>query len=100
MTNKEMAVELLNLISADDPKKKVLVDAVLFLLDEPEKTPAPSKKPDEPKAEPKKRGRKPSIDWGKAKACRKAGWSVPKIADELQCSEQTIYAKFKEEGIN
>ena len=42
--------------------------------------------------EPKKR--KP-IDWGKAEACRKAGWDFRQIADELSVSYNTIYQHFK-----
>ena len=33
---------------------------------------------------------KTSVDVGKLFACRKAGWSIRKIADELKCSEQTV----------
>ena len=87
MTNKELAIELLDMIPRDDVKTAVLINAVMRLLDEPDQA--------EPKVK-KKTGRKKEIDWGKADACRKAGWSVPKIADELKCSEAAVYNHFKE----
>ena len=34
---------------------------------------------------------KKKIDTGKIKALKKAGWSVPKIADEMRCSVATVY---------
>ena len=48
-----------------------------------------------PKAEPKKQGAKKELDMGKAKALRKAGWTLEKIADEMGCSAQTIANKLK-----
>ena len=55
------------------------------------------KKPKEtkPKTEPK---RKP-FDVGKLGALRKAGWTVAKIADEMGCSEATVYTYMMKEGI-
>lgn len=38
----------------------------------------------------KAKKRKP-IDRGKIKALRTAGWTVKQIADDMQCSEQTVY---------
>ena len=49
-----------------------------------------------PKTEHKPR--KP-FDTGKLGALRKAGWSVIKIADEMQVSEQTVRNYMKKEGI-
>lgn len=37
-----------------------------------------------------------SVDWGKAKALRKAGWSYDKIGDELGISGVTVSAHLKE----
>jgi len=53
---------------------------------------------EEPKPEPKKRGRKPktqeieteSIDIGKVMACYNAGWSYEKIADEMRMSKKEV----------
>ena len=36
------------------------------------------------------------VDWGKAKALRKAGWSLAKIADELGVSVPTVSQHLKE----
>jgi hypothetical protein len=47
--------------------------------------------PEAPKA-----SRKPAIDWPKAQALRKAGWSLAKIADELGVSVPTVSAHLKE----
>ena len=47
----------------------------------PEAKPAPVKRP---------------VDWGKAKALRKAGWSLAKIADELGVSVPTVSQHLKE----
>lgn len=38
-------------------------------------------------------------DIGKLKACREAGWSVKKLAEEFGCSEQTVRNSLKQEGI-
>ena len=47
----------------------------------PKMKPAPVKRP---------------VDWGKAKALRKAGWSLAKIADELGVSVPTVSQHLKE----
>lgn len=44
--------------------------------------------------DPKKK--RVSVDWGKAKALRKAGWSLSKIADELGVSVPTVSQHLKE----
>lgn len=48
---------------------------------------------DKPKRKP---GPKAKIDRGKVGALHTAGWSVPKIADEMRCSEQTVKNIIKE----
>lgn len=55
--------------------------------------------PDDPKPEPKapeapapEAPKRRAIDKGKVMALHNAGWSAAKIADELQCSTQTVYA--------
>lgn len=49
-------------------------------------------------AAPKKEVKKPKLelDMGKVIALRNAGWSVKKIADEMRCSEPTIWNRLKE----
>lgn len=86
MDNIEIVKLLLGFVGADKEKDKALADACLAILDEPKEEP-------EPKAE-SKRGRKP-FDMGKLKALLDGGWSVPKIADEMGVSDQTIYNKMK-----
>lgn len=44
--------------------------------------------------DPKKK--RVSVDWGKARALRKAGWSLAKIADELGVSVPTVSQHLKE----
>lgn len=43
---------------------------------------------------------KKNIDMGKVHALLDGGWSVPKIADELGVSNQTIYNRLEEERNN
>ena len=50
------------------------------MVETPEAKPAPVKR---------------SVDWGKAKALRKAGWSYDKIGDELGISGVTVSAHLK-----
>lgn len=97
MTDREIIKALVNVIEPSTETEKALKQIIVGLLDshpeEPRKVETKVKA--EPKAAPKKKpGRKP-IDWPKAEACRKAGWSIPKIADELNCAEQTVYNHFK-----
>lgn len=55
------------------------------------------------KAEPKqgapRRGGRPPFDTGKLKALLRAGWDIPKIADEMQVTEATIRKHCREEGL-
>lgn len=64
--------------------------------------------PDEPSPEPEEKpvkrakGRKGAltrieVDMGKVHALLDAGWSIEKVADEMQVSIGTIYARLKEE---
>ncbi len=46
-----------------------------------------------------KAGRKSHFDIGKAKALRKAGWSIAQMADELGYSEQTVRNQLKKAGV-
>ena len=46
-----------------------------------------------------RRGGRPPFDTGKMRALLKAGWSIPKIADEMQVTEQTIRKHCREEGL-
>ena len=61
------------------------------------KTGAPKKT--ETKSGAPKRGGRPPFDTGKLKALLRAGWDIPKIADEMQVTEATIRKHCREEGL-
>ena len=67
----------------------LLADEVAAVED-PEQGPAP----EPPKPAPKKSGGK-KVDWAKAAALRKAGWSYDKIGEELGVSGVTVSAHLK-----
>lgn len=88
-------------------------ELVIFLDDEEEQTEPDQEEPEkeeptqeEPKeAEPKeaehieiapKKIKPKPVDKGKVGALYKAGWTVAKIADEMRCSQSTIYKIIKE----
>ena len=85
-------------------------EIVIFLDDEDQTEPIPTE-PDqeEPKeAEPKeaehieiapKKIKPKPEDKGKVGALYKAGWTVAKIADEMRCSQGTVYRIIKEMGL-
>lgn len=76
-------LELLDLL-ADE------VAAVEAPAPEPEPKPAPKQKKPAPK---KQAGKK--LDWGRAMALRKAGWSYKAIGEELGCADVTVAAHLK-----
>ena len=95
MTDREIIKTLVNAIEPSTETEKALKQIVLNLLDSDIEEPKKVESKVNTTASPKKKpGRKP-IDWPKAEACRKAGWSIPKIADELNCAEATVYNHFK-----
>ena len=97
MTNIEIIKELIKLVEPKTVGEDAIINAILVLLDK-EETATVKTAPAKTKTAPvpaKKPGRKSSIDWGKTEACYNAGWSIPKIADELKCSDQTIRNHFK-----
>ena len=98
MTDREIIKVLVNAIEPSTETEKALKQIIVELLDshiEAHKKVDTKVKAEPKAAAPKKKpGRKP-IDWPKAEACRKAGWSIPKIADELNCAEATVYNHFK-----
>ena len=106
MKNIDVIRELVCSMEGLSPRNEALKLGVVAFLDrlqmpepQPEPTPEPEPEPEKPKKAPAKRpGRKP-FDIGKAKACLDAGWSVPKIADEMSVSEQTVRNHFNKAGI-
>lgn len=64
-----------------------------------DKPKAGASKNTEPKQGAPKRGGRPPFDTGKLKALLRAGWDIPKIADEMQVTEATIRKHCREEGL-
>lgn len=88
MKKMEVVRKLLTYIGKDAEEDRVIAEACLMLMpEEPKK--------EEPKKEETKKGRKP-FDIGKLKALVDGGWAVPKIADEMGVSEQTIRNRMKQ----
>ena len=87
MKTSEVIRQLLNTMGPLDPKDEAIRISIIAVLDRSVKTTDKPEAVSEKKT--KKRGRKP-FDIGKAKACKDAGWSVAKIADEMGVSEQTV----------
>lgn len=88
MKKMEVVRKLLTYIGKDAEEDKVIAEACLMLMpEEPKK--------EEPKKEETKKGRKP-FDMGKLIALIDGGWAVPKIADEMGVSEQTIRNRMKQ----
>lgn len=54
---------------------------------------------EQPKEEKPKKKRTP-VDTGKLFALYQAGWSAPKIADELGISDQTVYNYLRKRGVS
>lgn len=76
--------------------------------EEPEKEEPTQEEPKEAEPEPKeaehieiapKKIKPKPVDKGKVGALYKAGWTVAKIADEMRCSQGTIYKIIKELGL-
>ena len=59
--------------------------------------PCDAVRPEEPVPAPDPAPKKPRVDVGKIKALHKAGWTVPKIADEMRLSAPTVRKYLKGE---
>lgn len=102
MTNIEIVKMLINALDSTGVQDEAIKRAALALLD--------LEGTEEPKAKPKKAAvkstqepaeKKPSVrkfDTGKMNALLKAGWSVPKIADEMGVSAPTVRKYMQLEG--
>lgn len=96
MEKKELIKALFEAITPKTELDEAIKRTIILLLDEPDPKPAKAK-PEEKKTEPKKK-RKP-FDTGKMRVLLEGGWDVPKIADEMGVTTQTIYAHMKKEGL-
>ena len=67
--------------------------------EKPEKEPEQKAeaKPTPPPKSPAGQGRKRTLDTGKMRALREARWSYKKIADEMSCSEATVWNFFNKD---
>lgn len=72
-----------------------LRDADGFMTVEKKEDPKPKQEKSKPKPAPK-----PGVDHGKVVALYKAGWKIPQIADELGCSQQTVYNHLAKESLD
>ena len=97
MKTSEAIKYLASMMEDLEPKNEVLKLSILALLD---KTAAVAEQKKEPAPEKKTKKRKNAFDLGKAKACLYAGWSIAKIADEMQCTPQNIRNHFNKAGIS
>ena len=96
MTKSEVVSHLLKQMTDLDPKNEALKLAIISVLGE--KKVKADKETDnaEPTGKVKRKRRRKPFDIGKAQACRAAGWSMAKIADEMSVSEQTVRNRLAE----
>lgn len=112
MKTHEAVKVLMRLLDDNQPKQKAIIwDAFVKMFDLMiEEYEALRPKPAEPikvlgieeiepdKDKPKTKRYKTKFDVGKMRALLKAGWSVPKIADEMGVSAPTVRKYMREEG--
>ena len=100
MTNIEIVKMLINALDSTGIQDEAIKRAALALLDVEEPKPKPKKASVKSTQHPaeKKPGTKKEFDTGKMNALLKAGWSVPKIADEMGVSDPTVRKYMKQEG--
>ena len=94
MTRTELILSLIQIIEPKTERDAIIKAAAIQLMD-PDDSQAKPAEPEQDK--PKKKGR-PAFDVGKMNALLKAGWSVPKIADEMGVSAPTVRKYMREEG--
>lgn len=66
--------------------------------EEPQK-PEPEQEEPEKQTKPKTKKQQKPFDIGKAKALRKAGWTLNGIATEMKVSQQTVANHLKKAGV-
>lgn len=88
MTNIEVIKLLINALDTNGVAEEANKQAALALLDNLKV--APKKEQPAPEKSAKKEKGRPGVDHGKVITLHEAGWPVPKIADEMGTSAQTI----------
>lgn len=96
MTKTDLILSLIQIIEPKTERDAVIKAAVIQLIT-PDESPDKPAEPEQDEPKPKKKGR-PPFDRGKMKALLEGGWSVPKIADEMGVSTQTVKKYMREEG--
>ena len=105
MTNIDIAKTILKYVGRDSIEvDRALCEGVILILEKADETPETDRKivPKSDKTEPKQAKKpgpkKSTFDVGKLSALWKAGWSIPKIADEMGVSEPTVRKYLKQIG--
>ena len=105
MTNIDIAKTILKYVGQDSIEvDRALCEGVIMPLEKADDEPETDRKivPKQEKTEQKTtkttRRKKSSFDVGKLSALWKAGWSIPKIADEMGVSEPTVRKYLKQIG--
>ena len=105
MTNIDIAKTILKYVGQDSIEvDRALCEGVIMLLEKADETPetdrkiVPKQEKQEQKAPKQTARKKSSFDVGKLAALWKAGWSIPKIADEMGVSEPTVRKYLKQIG--
>lgn len=96
MTKTDLILSLIQIIEPKTERDAIIKAAAIQLItpDDFQSKPA---EPEHGEPKPKKKGR-PPFDKGKMNALLQAGWSVPKIADEMGVSAPTVRKYMREEG--
>lgn len=82
-----------------DPAEQVIAESTKADLTEKAPEPKPSKLISEAEHKRISKYKKKELDVGKVKALHDAGWSLPKIADEMGVSVPTIRTRLREMGV-
>ena len=106
MSNIEIVKVLLKHIGEDLSQDKAIAAGCITILDATDPKPAVAASrqkatdadaPEKPAAS-KPAAKREKFDTGKMKALLQGGWSIPKIADEMGVSDQTVRNHMKREG--
>lgn len=85
-------------ITADTTLEEIgQADSFVTVAADPEPKPKPKPATQTPKP---KAAVAPKVDHGRIVALYKAGWTIPRIADDVGCSQQTVYNHLQKEQSN